>query len=65
MPSVVVMSIRERLCFREVPAETALEQARNASAEFPGATGVWLFESLSEAPWHAWVIVPERRPELL
>lgn len=66
MPHVVIGTATAIVCAsaRCLP-RTALEQARNASTEFPVATGVWWLEALSEAPWHAWVVVPERRSELL
>lgn len=60
MPHVVIGTDKAIVCHREVPAEEALEHARTASAEFPEAMDVWLFESLSEAPWHA-SLTPVRR----
>lgn len=53
MSHVVIGTATAIVCHREVPSPEALEQARTASAEFPEATDVWLFGSLSEAPWHA------------
>ena len=41
-------------------AVAALEQARNASVAHEGVTDVWLFDSLSEAPWHASVALPPK-----
>ncbi len=56
MPHVVIASERDIVCHREVDAEDALEQARMASLEFPMATNVWLYDSLSEAPWHSFLV---------
>ena len=62
MSHVVVGTATAIVCHRECEdaegfpfpgSVAALEQARTASAEFPDATDVWLFGSLSEAPWHA------------
>lgn len=62
MPHIVIGTATAIVCHRECesaegfpfPGSVAgLEQARTASAEFPEATDVWLFDALSEAPWHA------------
>lgn len=62
MPSIVVATVKDIVAhIRDVGPEEALEQAQTASAGFPDATDVWLFDAVGQAPWHA-SLTPEKRP---
>ncbi len=60
MPSLVIASATAIVCTREVEPIVALEQAQTASAGFPDATDIWLFDAWGEGPWHA-SLTPEKR----
>jgi hypothetical protein len=61
MPTLVIAADSRLLELPVDRPEEALDQARNASSAFGGVSDVWLFESRSEAPWHAEVGDPRRR----
>jgi hypothetical protein len=53
MPSIVVATATNIVAhITDVRPEEALEQAQTASAGFPEATDVWLFDAVGQAPWH-------------
>ncbi len=60
MPSLVIATANAIVAHEQVEPETALEQAQTASAGYPEATDVWLFDAASKAPWHA-SLVPAPR----